>query len=169
MGEYLKSPEGERAMKEYKEAINEAQKEAIGKPVDERNSPDAKKAIKAAVKSIEKDDKLKKPTSAYWMWLNDNRENIKAKLPQDHKVTDISKKGGELWKALTETDKEPWEKKAKAAKDAYDEYLSSPEGERAMKEYKEAKKEAIGKPVDEPTSPDPKTPYSKKRHRVPKS
>jgi len=136
-----------------------------------------KRAIKASVKSIEKDEKLKKPTSAYWMWLNDNRENIKAKLPQDHKITDVSKKGGEMWKALSEADKEPWEKKAKAAKDAHDEYLKSPEGQAAMKDYKEAvigvkkdaKKEASGKAADEPKSPDTKTPESKKRGRESKN
>merc|ERR1719428_1008957 len=100
-------------MKQYKEATKEAKREATKNAVDEPTSPGTKqekRAIKAALKSIEKDDKLKKPTSAYWMWLNDNRENIKANLPQGHKITDISKKGGEMWKALSDADKEPWEK-----------------------------------------------------------
>merc|ERR1711862_20412 len=47
------------------------------------------RAIKAAVKAVEKDDKLKKPTSAYWMWLNDSRDKIKAELPEGHKITDV--------------------------------------------------------------------------------
>jgi len=130
-----------------------------------------KRAIKAAVKSVEKDDKLKKPTSAYWMWLNDNREKIRAALGEGHKITDVSKKGGEMWKALSDADREPWETKAKAAKDAHEAFLKSPEGEAAMKAYKEAaqaaKSEVTGKANDEPKSAESQTSV-KKRGREPK-
>jgi hypothetical protein len=130
-----------------------------------------KRAIKAAVKSVDKDENLKRPASAYWMWLNDNREIIRATLGEGHKITDVSKKGGEMWKALSDTDREPWEKKAKAAKDAYEEFKKSAEGEAALKAYKDAakaaKSEVSGK-TTESKAPDENTPESKKRSRRPK-
>jgi hypothetical protein len=179
MSEQDKKPFEEEAAK-LKDAFNKFKetdegKAALAAKKEEKQGKKAvleKRAIKAAVKSVEKDDKLKKPTSAYWMWLNDTREQIRAALGEGHKITDVSKKGGEMWKALSDADKEPWEKKAKAAKDAHEEYLKSPEGEAALKAYKEAAKaakcEATGKPIDEPKSPDAKTPETKKRAREPK-
>merc|ERR1711972_1133399 len=125
-----------------------------------------KRAIKAAVKSVEKDEKLKRPASAYWMWLNDNREIIRAALGDGHKITDVSKKGGEMWKALSDADREPWEKKAKVAKDTYEEYIKSAEGQAALKAYndaaKAAKSEVSGKTI-ESKAPDANTPQKRGR------
>lgn len=44
-------------------------------------------------------DKPKRPLSAYMIWLNDHREQIKKENP-GIKVTEIAKRGGELWRAL---------------------------------------------------------------------
>lgn len=44
-------------------------------------------------------DKPKRPMSAYMIWLNSARESIKAEHP-GLKVTEIAKKGGEMWKAM---------------------------------------------------------------------
>lgn len=41
----------------------------------------------------------KRPLSAYMLWLNENREAIKAEHP-GIKVTEIAKRGGELWRGL---------------------------------------------------------------------
>jgi len=58
-------------------------------------------------------------------------------------VTDIAKAGGEKWKSLDESTKEKYEKKAKAAKEAYDveykEWLESG-GAQAIKDAKKAAK-----------------------------
>lgn len=69
------------------------------------------------------ENKPKRPQSAYMLWLNDTRDQIKADNP-GISVVDITKKAGELWKKVG--DRSKWEAKAKEAKDAYD---------RAMKEY----------------------------------
>jgi high mobility group protein B2 len=50
------------------------------------------------------------------LWLNEARGKIKAENP-DFKVTDIAKKGGELWRGLK--DKSEWEAKAAVAKQNY--------------------------------------------------
>lgn len=46
-------------------------------------------------------DKPKRPLSAYMLWLNDTRESIKAETP-GIKVTEVAKRGGELWRGLTD-------------------------------------------------------------------
>lgn len=63
-----------------------------------------------------------RPQSAYMMWLNSAREQIKLDNP-GMKVTDIAKKGGEIWKSMK--DKTKWEEKAAKAKEQYDKDLES--------------------------------------------
>lgn len=47
----------------------------------------------------------KRPMSAYMLWLNANREKIKSDHP-GISITDLSKKAGELWKAMSKEKKE---------------------------------------------------------------
>lgn len=61
-------------------------------------------------------EKPKRPLSAYMLWLNEARDKIKRENP-DFKVTEVAKKGGELWRGLK--DKSEWEAKAAAAKQRY--------------------------------------------------
>lgn len=44
-------------------------------------------------------ERPKRPLSAYMLWLNDNREQIKRENP-GIKVTEVAKRGGELWRGL---------------------------------------------------------------------
>lgn len=44
-------------------------------------------------------EKPKRPLSAYMIWLNSERESIKKENP-GIKVTEIAKRGGELWRAM---------------------------------------------------------------------
>lgn len=68
-------------------------------------------------------DRPKRPLSAYMLWLNSARESIKKENP-DFKVTEVAKKGGELWRGMK--DKSEWEAKAVKQKEEY---------EKAMKEF----------------------------------
>merc|ERR1712061_801214 len=95
------------------------------------------RACKAAVKAIEKDDALKKPQTAYWLWLGDNRERITAMVGTG-KGSEVGKKAGEMWKALAGSEKQPYEKKAKEQKDEYDKFLASEEGAAKLKSFKDA-------------------------------
>jgi high mobility group protein B2 len=61
-------------------------------------------------------EKPKRPLSAYMLWLNSARESIKKENP-DYKVTEVAKRGGELWRGLK--DKAEWEAKAAQAKQNY--------------------------------------------------
>ncbi|GBP33761.1 Mobility group protein 1A [Eumeta japonica] len=95
-------------------------------------------------------DKPKRPMSAYMLWLNSAREQIKADNP-GLKVTEIAKKGGEIWRAMK--DKSVWEEKAAKAKEQYTKDLESynanggggGEGKKAQKRAKKGKKAAATK------------------------
>merc|ERR1719197_1406049 len=95
----------------------------------------------AAKPVVESDGVLKRPQSAYWLWLGDNRERIVTMLGTG-KGTEVSKKGGEMWKALTDADRKPYEQRAKEQKDAYDKYIASDEGVAKLKAFKDATKAA---------------------------
>ncbi|XP_059621601.1 FACT complex subunit Ssrp1 [Phlebotomus argentipes] len=86
-------------------------------------------------KKKERDDgKPKRPTTAYMLWLNDNREKIKKENP-GIKVTEIAKKGGEMWNALK--DKSVWEEKANKEKEKYNEAMKNYKAEGGSKAKKE--------------------------------
>jgi len=96
-----------------------------------------KKTCKAAVKAVEKDDALKKPQSAFWIWLDENREKIVTMLGSA-KVPEVGKKGGEMWKALSDAERQPYENRAREQKEAYDKYIASDEGAAKLNAFKEA-------------------------------
>lgn len=76
---------------------------------ERRKKKAEKKEKRSQEKSGEKKDRKKKKIklpgqpkrnmTAYFLWMNENREKIKAQNP-DLSVTEIGKKAGELWKAL---------------------------------------------------------------------
>merc|ERR1712194_371366 len=83
---------------------------------------------------------LKKPQTAYWLWLSDNRKSISDMV--GGKITEVSKKGGEMWKALSDDKRLPYQKKAMDQKENYDAFIASEHGQKALKAFKDAKSEA---------------------------
>ncbi|XP_045130048.1 FACT complex subunit Ssrp1-like isoform X1 [Portunus trituberculatus] len=84
----------------------------------------------------EKDsNKPKRPQSAYFIWLNESREQIKKENP-GISITEISKVAGQKWKTIE--NKKEWEVKAAKAKEEY---------EKAMKEYKASLKGQSSSPA----------------------
>jgi len=75
-------------------------------------------------------NKPKRPASAYWLWLGENREALAAEVSKKGAkmdVTAVSKAGGAKWQALSSKAKEPFEKRAAELKKKY---------EKEMEEYK---------------------------------
>ena len=74
-----------------------------------------------AKKTISKDDKIKRPLSAYMFFSTENREKVMKEFKFDKKqIGDIAKKLGEQWKKMGDKEKAPYNEKAKKAKAAYD-------------------------------------------------
>jgi len=93
-------------------------------------------------------EKPKRPLSAYMLWLNNAREGIKKEFP-GIKVTEIAKKGGEMWRGMK--DKSEWEGKAAKLKDEYtkavQEFEKNGGGAKEPAGGKKRKGKAAAKPV----------------------
>ncbi|KAF4521067.1 hypothetical protein B566_EDAN012366 [Ephemera danica] len=87
---------------------------------------ESEKPRKPRKKKEREEGKPKRPTTAFMLYLNENRERIKSKNP-GIAFTEIPKKAGEMWRELS--DKSEWEAKAAESKAEY---------EKAMKVYKES-------------------------------
>jgi len=98
-----------------------------GRKKKKKSSPKAKKARtvsekprkqRTSKKKGKKDPNMpKRPMSAYFLWLNENRDQIKKDNP-GIAITEVSKKAGELWRALE--DKSKWEEMQVKAKEEYE-------------------------------------------------
>eukprot|EP00929_Paragymnodinium_shiwhaense_P106259 TRINITY_DN7150_c0_g1_i4.p2 TRINITY_DN7150_c0_g1~~TRINITY_DN7150_c0_g1_i4.p2 ORF type:complete len:219 (-),score=99.28 TRINITY_DN7150_c0_g1_i4:312-968(-) len=90
-----------------------------------------KRKAKEGKKAKKDPDAPKKPAGgAYGRFLADKRADIVKSLPAGHKITDVTKKAGEMWKGLTEAAKQPYEEKYKQMQEEY---------KSAMEEYKKTK------------------------------
>ncbi|NP_001156579.1 structure specific recognition protein-like [Acyrthosiphon pisum] len=89
------------------------------------------------------DGRPKRAATAYMIWFNEAREEIKSDNPGISFV-DIAKKGGELWKKMSTSDKSKYEEKAAKSKEEYieamKEFKESGGGAESFKDSKESKK-----------------------------
>ena len=81
----------------------------------------------------------KKNQSAYFLWMNENREKIKKDNP-GLSMTDMTKKAGEIWRDMK--DKSKWNAKAEEDKKRYEKELAKWKSEGGDEAIKAAKKEA---------------------------
>lgn len=104
-------------------------------------------------------NKPKRPPSAYFLWLAENRDKIKKDNP-GFSITDVTKRAGELWKEVT--DKTKWEEQAAEAAAKYKEAMAAyqasqkdrPQESGDEKEQKKAAKKSkpSSTPKPKPTS-----------------
>lgn len=81
----------------------------------------------------------KKPLSAYFIFMNANREKLQKENPSSG-IGDIAKKAGEIWRTME--DKSEWEEKAKEDKKRYEEEYAKWKEEGGEEKLKAAKKAA---------------------------
>ncbi|CAC5424320.1 SSRP1 [Mytilus coruscus] len=122
-----KRAEKKKQQKEKKEVQEKEKKSKTAKTVKKCSTRKKKK------QKIDVDqNKPKRPMTSYFMWFSTNRNDIKEKNP-DASLTDISKKGGELWRSMDASERGEWEQKFLKAKEEYN---------IAMEEYLKNKPEA---------------------------
>lgn len=102
-----------------KRAKREKKKEKKEKREKRRANSDKEKPAKRKKKDT---GAPKRPMTAYFLWLNAHREQIKEDNP-GISITEISKKAGEMWRNLT--DKSEWERKNVEAKAKYEEEITA--------------------------------------------
>lgn len=131
---------------------DDAKKKKKREKKERREKKPREKKEKTAKKSKKDRDENapKRASTAFMLWLNENREKIKKETP-GIKPTEVAKKGGEMWQELK--DKSEWESKAAKEKERYtkemEEYkasggataaASSKSSSNSEKRKKEAKK-----------------------------
>lgn len=134
----------------------------------ERKKKKEEKAERQKKRSSEKKERKSKKTklpgqpkramSAYFIWMNENRESIKEKHP-GLSVTEFGKKAGEMWKGLSDKSvilicvshenrflkslhQQEWEKKAADDKKRYEAEMEKWKAEGGLEAMKAAKKAA---------------------------
>jgi len=119
----------------------------------EKMASDAKEKHGEAMKEFAEATKIegfmKRPQSAYFQYINANREKIK----EEHKLTsigDIGKKAAELWKAMSDEDKKPYEDQYRKDKATYEAWKESDAGKEALAKHKALKG---GKTEEDDASP----------------
>merc|ERR1719187_934130 len=60
--------------------------------------------------------------SSYFIWMNESRDRIKEEYGCDG-IAEASKKAGEIWKEMSESEKAPYEEKNREAKERYEEEM----------------------------------------------
>ena len=98
--------------------------------VDEALSEALKKVVVKGCRSKKSKgdpDAPKRPMSSYFLWLKENRQSIGDEYCGDlsgkEKVTTIAKKAGEMWKELSEEEKEPFSTEAAELREVYHEKM----------------------------------------------
>jgi len=118
---------------------------------EKKSKKDKQKSSSRSKESTGKSKKLtkiagqpKKALSAFFLWLNENREQIRKDHPE-LALTDQTKKAGEIWREME--DKSEWNAKADEDKKRYEkeyEKWKAEGGEEKLKEAKRQEKESGG-------------------------
>ncbi|XP_020229132.1 high mobility group B protein 1 isoform X1 [Cajanus cajan] len=121
----MKNAKGKGAAKTSKEAL---------KPVDDRKvgkrkapaKPERSRAPKAKKEKAKKDpNKPKRPSSAFFVFLEEFRKTFKDENPHLRGVAVVGKAGGEKWKSLSTAEKAPYEAKAAKRKVEYEKLMKA--------------------------------------------
>jgi upstream-binding transcription factor len=83
-----------------------------------KNTEIIKSNKEMTVKTAEGDTKVKRPTSSFFLFMNDRRSKFKEDNP-DLALGQITKGLTEVWKALKEDEKKKYDDMAKADKERY--------------------------------------------------
>ncbi|XP_058053810.1 FACT complex subunit Ssrp1 [Anopheles bellator] len=105
--------------KKRKDKKGKTQDKPPAKKSKEKREPKERKKPKSKSKDS---NAPKRPVSAFMLWMNATRDQIRKDNP-GLSITEIAKKGGELWKDLK--DKKEWEAKAAKAKENYTEAMAA--------------------------------------------
>ena len=115
-----------------------AEKKADKARKEKKSSEPSEKRVKKK-KMTKLPGQPKKNQSAYFLWMNENREKIKKDYP-GLSMTEMTKKAGEIWRDMK--DKTKWSAKAEADKKRYEKELEKWKAEGGDEAIKAAKKQA---------------------------
>ncbi|KAJ9165849.1 hypothetical protein P3X46_020673 [Hevea brasiliensis] len=83
------------------------------------------KASKKSGKAAKDPNKPKRPASAFFVFMEEFREQYKKEHPKNKSVAAVGKAGGDKWKSLSEAEKAPYVAKAEKRKVEYEKKLKA--------------------------------------------
>ncbi|EFJ38183.1 hypothetical protein SELMODRAFT_75453, partial [Selaginella moellendorffii] len=103
--------------------IRNGKKKALSVKETKPKAAKAKKPVKA--KGKKDPNQPKKPATAFFIFLEEFRQTYKKDHPDVKGVAAIGKAGGDMWKSLSDKEKEPYHAKAAKRKADYDKDLEA--------------------------------------------
>ncbi|CAN1127660.1 High mobility group B protein 2 [Linum perenne] len=83
------------------------------------------KPTKKAGKAAKDPNKPKRPPSAFFVFMEDFREQFKKEHPKNKSVAAVGKAAGDKWKSLTDAEKQPYIAKAEKRKVEYEKKMKA--------------------------------------------
>ncbi|XP_021674896.2 high mobility group B protein 3 isoform X2 [Hevea brasiliensis] len=80
---------------------------------------------KASKKTAKDPNKPKRPASAFFVFMEEFRQEYKEKHPKNKSVAVVGKAGGDKWKSMSEDEKAPYVAKAKKRKNEYNKNMEA--------------------------------------------
>ncbi|KAI8865972.1 putative high-mobility group non-histone chromosomal protein [Ramicandelaber brevisporus] len=108
----------------------------------------AEPRTKRAPKKEKDPDQPKRPLSAFMLFTNEKRDQVKADHP-DIKFTEVGKKLGEMWGKLSDAEKEPYQNEYKKKKAVYDKEIEAYNKRKGVTPKKSRAKKAAADDDDE--------------------
>merc|ERR1712000_423107 len=91
-------------------------------------------------KKIKDKNAPKRPMTAYFIWLGENREELVKDLPKGAAASAIGKKAGAIWQTMSDEAKAPFQKKSEGNKAGYKEKLAEYQQSDNYKKHQELEK-----------------------------
>ena len=135
--DYGSGPDADRKRAEKRKQKAEKKAERDKKKEKKAGEPSEKKPKKKKMTKLP--GQPKKNQSAYFLWMNENREKIKKDNP-GLSMTDMTKKAGEIWREMN--DKSKWNEKAEVDKKRYEKEMEKWKAEGGDEALKAAKKQS---------------------------
>jgi len=110
----------EKEMKNYTAPKKASDSDSESSSEEESSDDKKKKKRKAPVKKPRDPDAPKNKTNAFMFFQKEQREKIKKENPNLKGVPDLAKKMGEIWRGMSEKEKQPYTDLAEKDKERYD-------------------------------------------------
>ncbi|KAK9159055.1 hypothetical protein Scep_005629 [Stephania cephalantha] len=115
-----------KGKKDTKEALKPVEDKRVGKRKAATQVVRSSKTQSKKKKASKKDpNKPKRPSSAFFVFLEEFRESYKKDHPHVKAVSAVGKAGGEKWKSLSSAEKAPYEAKAAKRKSDYEKLMTA--------------------------------------------
>jgi len=117
------------------ERKSSSEKKSSSKKSSSKKSSTKKKSSEKKKRAKKDPNSPKRPLSAFMIFSNEKRDEVREKLGKDTKITEVASKLGKMWKKVDDDEKKKYQKKAAKLKETY---------EKELKKYNSKKQKESG-------------------------